>query len=159
MYENIVNFSPSHGGRTLCRRTNVFHSPPVVIFVGHDYNHVKNRPHLRTMFEGTHPTQTGRTIYEIVPCVILLQFVYIYILFPLPRTARKHFHLVVIMGRFSNMTQVAQIRMVNALNVSGAFFDNWMFPYRPPQYLLYDRASQFIYSLFQKECDLVGIRQ
>lgn len=89
-----------------------------------------------------------------------LQYVSINILGTLPRTVRKNVHLVAITDIFSNITQVAApIWTMNEINIAKDFFDNLVLPYCPPQYLLSDRWIQLIYSLFQKELDLVGIRK
>lgn len=82
-------------------------------------------------------------LLKLLPVERLIQYVSIYILGHLPRTARHSFHLVVIKNRYIKMTQVALIHTTTGLSVARDFCDKWMFLYGPPQYLLSDIESRF----------------
>ena len=96
-------------------------------------------------------------LMKLFPALRPLESVAIDILGPLPKGSNGHQYLLVIVDRFTKLTQVVPLRRVTAYDVAVAFVNEWVFKYGPPQALLSDNGSQFVAHFFQRECQLLGI--
>ena len=96
-------------------------------------------------------------LMKLFPALKPLESVAIDILGPLPKGAGGFMYLLVIVDRFTKLTQVVPLRRITAYDVAVGFVNEWVFKYGPPQSLLSDNGSQFVAHFFQKVCQLLGI--
>jgi len=75
----------------------------------------------------------------------------------LPRTAAGNEHLLVIVDRFSKMTQSIPLQRIDAENIAAVFLDNWVAAYGPPATVLSDNGPQFRSTFFQGVCSLLEV--
>lgn len=91
------------------------------------------------------------------PALRPLQAGAIGILGPLSRKKHRKRSIPVITDRSSKLTQATTLRKIIARNAATAFFETWIFKYRPPETLLSDNGTQSALRLFQIVGQLMGL--
>jgi hypothetical protein len=76
---------------------------------------------------------------------------------PLPKTENGNRFRLVITDRFSNLTCTVRLRSISAITVARDFFDQWVFVYGGPRYVLNDNGTQFNAKFFLSVCRELGI--
>ena len=80
------------------------------------------------------------------------------ILGPLPKSSDGNLFILVIVDRFSKLTQCVPLKSITALSVAVAFVNEWVFKYGAPRHLLSDNGSQFISDLFHRVCAMLKVQ-
>ena len=107
----------------------------------------KNRVKLR---KRTHPLR-------LFPARSPLEALSIDILGPLTKTKKGYRFLLLVTDRFTKLTQVIQLRRIDAYTVAVAFVEHWIFKYGPRKTLISDNGKQFASKFFQAVCSLLGL--
>ena len=94
---------------------------------------------------------------RLFPATTPLESVAIDILGPLPKSVDGHLFLLVIVDRFTKLTQAIPLKSIRAYDVAVAFVNEWVFKYGSPQTLLSDNGSQFVSEFFMKVCEVLSV--
>jgi len=77
---------------------------------------------------------------------------------PLTETKTGNVFLLIIVDRFSKLVRAVPLAGITAMDVSSAFFRDWISVYGPPDTVLTDNGPQFASLFFQGVCNFMGIR-
>ena len=96
-------------------------------------------------------------LMRLFPATTPLESVAIDILGPLPKSVDGHLFLLVIVDRFTKLTQAIPLKSIRAYDVAVAFVNEWVFKYGTPHTLLSDKGSQFVSEFFMQVCEVLSV--
>lgn len=91
---------------------------------------------------------------KIFPKTRPFEFITLYLLGSLTKTKTDLHYILVIVSRFSKLTQVVPLLLIDAYF---AFAEHWMFSYGVSRTVLFDNGSQLASKLFQGMLQVMGI--
>jgi hypothetical protein len=104
--------------------------------------------------------ERNKTSYlKVFPASFLLEYVFIELLGPLPKTAHGNSFLLVMTDRFSKLTRTVPLWTTTAFVVAKALCEHWVFCYGPPRHVLSDNGPKFAAKFFQADCLELGIEK
>lgn len=95
---------------------------------------------------------------RLFPSAVLLEFMAIDILGPLPATKSGNQHEIVLTNRYTKLTRTILVTKVISMGAAAVFLDNWVIPYGISTNLLTYNGLGFFLKFFAAVTALLGIK-